>query len=187
MVKRALTTPRILLAVPDDGDAELLMGYHRENREHLQPWEPERPEAHYRSSAYWRRRLEGNLRDHQAGRAYHFILIDPLGGEMMGAVSFSNVVRGPFCAAHLGYSLAEKRQGAGLMFEALSALIPHIFETAGLHRIMANYMPENLKSGNLLQRLGFEREGYARAYLYIAGQWRDHVLTSRINESGDTD
>ncbi|CAI8722972.1 hypothetical protein EMIT051CA3_10054 [Pseudomonas chlororaphis] len=29
----------------------------------------------------------------------------------------------------------------------------------------------------------FEREGYARAYLQIAGRWQDHVLTARVNDA----
>ena len=33
-------------------------------------------------------------------------------------------------------------------------------------------------SGALLARLGFEKEGYAKDYLLIDGQWRDHVLTA---------
>ena len=47
-----------------------------------------------------------------------------------------------------------------------------------IHRIMANYMPHNQRSGGLLARLGFEKEGYAKDYLLIDGQWRDHVLTA---------
>ena len=31
------------------------------------------------------------------------------------------------------------------------------------------------------RRLGFEREGYARAYLLIAGRWQDMVLNSLVN------
>jgi [ribosomal protein S5]-alanine N-acetyltransferase len=33
----------------------------------------------------------------------------------------------------------------------------------------------------LLNRLGFIPEGYARNYLRINGEWRDHVLTSLTN------
>ena len=36
------------------------------------------------------------------------------------------------------------------------------------------------RSGRLLERLGFEREGYARRYLCIAGAWEDHVLTALV-------
>ncbi|TND51068.1 30S ribosomal protein S5 alanine N-acetyltransferase, partial [Aeromonas dhakensis] len=35
--------------------------------------------------------------------------------------------------------------------------------------------------GALLERLGFEREGYAKEYLMINGRWEDHILTSRLN------
>ena len=43
---------------------------------------------------------------------------------------------------------------------------------------MANDMPHNKRSGDLLARLGFEKEGYAKDYLLIDGEWRDHVLTA---------
>ncbi|RQM45250.1 GNAT family N-acetyltransferase, partial [Aeromonas caviae] len=58
------------------------------------------------------------------------------------------------------------------------------FRERGLHRIMASYMPANLRSGALLERLGFEQAGYARDYLMINGRWEDHVLTALINPAG---
>jgi len=73
-------------------------------------------------------------------------------------------------------------QGQGLMYEALQCAIGFVFGELGLHRVMANYRPENERSHRLLRRLGFEQEGHARAYLHIDGHWRDHVLTSLINE-----
>ncbi|RLS12169.1 30S ribosomal protein S5 alanine N-acetyltransferase, partial [Acinetobacter baumannii] len=72
--------------------------------------------------------------------------------------------------------------GQGLMFEALQPLIRYMQRQERMHRIMANYMPHNHRSGNLLARLGFEREGYAKDYLMIDGQWRDHVLTALTNK-----
>ncbi|BBN52682.1 hypothetical protein TRE132_08070 [Pseudomonas chlororaphis subsp. aurantiaca] len=69
------------------------------------------------------------------------------------------------------------------MHEALQTAIGHMFDELKLHRIMANYIPDNQRSAALLERLGFEREGYARAYLQIAGRWQDHVLTARVNDA----
>lgn len=46
---------------------------------------------------------------------------------------------------------------------------------------MANYMPANARSAAVLQRLGFTIEGTARDYLFLAGAWQDHVLTSLTN------
>ncbi len=81
----------------------------------------------------------------------------------------------------MGYSLAETEQSKGYMTEALQAAIQYVFQELNMHRIMANYMPHNQRSGNVLKRLGFVVEGYARDYLLIKGQWQDHILTSLTN------
>jgi ribosomal-protein-alanine N-acetyltransferase len=70
------------------------------------------------------------------------------------------------------------------MAEVLEAGLTLAFGQLDLHRVMANYLPRNERSARLLARLGFEREGYARAYLRIAGQWEDHVLTAKIRDTG---
>ena len=67
------------------------------------------------------------------------------------------------------------------MSEGLRAANAFIFATMRLHRIMANFRPENERSRRLLQRLGFVEEGFARNYLFIDGAWRDHVLTALVN------
>jgi ribosomal-protein-alanine N-acetyltransferase len=69
------------------------------------------------------------------------------------------------------------------MFEALSLTNAYMFDDLGLHRIMAGYLPHNERSGKLLDRLGFEKEGLARKYLKINGRWEDHLLTSLINDT----
>lgn len=81
----------------------------------------------------------------------------------------------------MGYALAESAQGHGYMTEAARAGIEFIFQEIRLHRIMANYMPHNVRSAAVLQRLGFTIEGTARNYLFLADAWQDHVLTSLTN------
>ena len=179
-----LTTERLVLTVPSAADAERLAAYHRENREHLAPWEPVRPEAYF-TPEYWLGVLPGIAADALADRAFAFVLAERLrpDGPLLGRCALTNIVRGPFQAAYLGFSLAESAVGHGFMFEALSALIPFAFEELNLHRIMANHVPENVRSGKLLARLGFRKEGLAPAYLLIHGAWRDHVLTSLVNSA----
>jgi len=100
----------------------------------------------------------------------------------MGYVNLSNIVRGAFQACYVGYGLAEESVGRGLMTEALRAVIDFAWGTLKLHRVMANYLPENERSAKVLAGLGFEVEGYAKKYLYIDGRWQDHVLTALTNE-----
>jgi len=83
------------------------------------------------------------------------------------------------------YQIAQAHEGRGLMTEALRASNRFVFEGLRLHRIMANYRPENERSGRLLERLGFAREGVAKDYLFIDGAWRDHVLTALVNPAFD--
>jgi ribosomal-protein-alanine N-acetyltransferase len=101
--------------------------------------------------------------------------------EIIGDVNVTNLIRGAFQAAYLGYELDRAHVGKGLMHEALLASIAHVFAHLNLHRLMANHVPSNERSGRLLRRLGFSVEGYARDYLLLDGVWKDHVLTSLLN------
>ena len=175
-----LVTDRLTLEFPASGMAARLLDYHQPNRDHLRPWEPERPNEFYTIEA-----VEGQLdrmrRQVEEQTAAHWLICAHDGGDIIGVCSFTNIVRGPFQACHLGFSLGGDYQGKGLMHEALAAAISHVFEVHKLHRIMANYQPTNHRSEKLLCRLGFEREGLAKKYLKINGRWADHVLTSLIN------
>jgi ribosomal-protein-alanine N-acetyltransferase len=72
--------------------------------------------------------------------------------------------------------MGEPYAGQGYMSRAVRAAIAYGFEKQGLHRIEAACLPNNEPSKRLLERVGFRQEGYARAYLNINGQWRDHLL-----------
>lgn len=182
-----LTLPcqRLTLAVLDPDQAPLESAFYQRNQRHLAPWSPIRT-TDYFSTEQIRRRLEIQASAFEAGLAVHMALLTPDGEQMIGACNFSGIIRGAFQACYLGYHIDEAHQGKGLMQEALEAAIAYIFETQNLHRIMANYIPGNERSARLLERLGFEREGYAKAYLNIAGRWQDHVLTARVNPRFET-
>lgn len=175
-----LRSPRLLLRPLMPAEAPLLIRYKLENRAHLALWEPER-DADYYTLEMTRRRLRERQAAFRQGTALHLALLTPDEDEVMGQCDFTQIVRGPFQACYLGFAIAARHQGRGLMYEALSLAIPYVFDELGLHRIMAGYMPDNARSERLLTRLGFQREGYARAYLKIAGRWQDHVLTALIN------
>jgi ribosomal-protein-alanine N-acetyltransferase len=69
-----------------------------------------------------------------------------------------------------------------MMTDALATLIPFSFATLRLHRLEAACIPTNTASIRLLEKSGFEREGYARQYLCINGIWQDHLLYARIKD-----
>ena len=177
-----LETARLRLSLPRLGDADALVAHLTRNHERLEPWSPpEAPGARTREGA--RRRIESMHAEYRAQTGVRFWLRrkgEP-NGDFVGAASLTNIVFGAFRACYLGYHLDGAAVGQGLMQEALEVVIGYAFDELRLHRIMANYLPTNERSGRLLRRLGFVVEGYARDYLFIGGAFRDHVLTSRTN------
>jgi ribosomal-protein-alanine N-acetyltransferase len=89
-------------------------------------------------------------------------------------VNLSEIVRGSFQSAYLGFYAFAPHHGHGYMSEGLSLVIADAFKRGGLHRLEANIQPTNGRSIALVNRLGFRLEGYSRRYLKISGRWRDH-------------
>lgn len=175
-----LLTERLIVRPALGGDALQIQAYNLANREHLQPWQPLRPDGFFELDNVIQR-LTRTEHDRLAGRCLHLLICERDSGAMIGECNFSNIMLGAFQACHLGYSLAAHAQGKGLMSEALRCAIGYVFEALKLHRIMANYRPENQRSARVLSSLGFQREGFAHSYLKINGEWADHVLTALIN------
>ena len=94
--------------------------------------------------------------------------------EIVGVINLNGIARGSFLNASLGYYVGRPYAGQGYMTEGLHAAVRFAFETLGLHRLEANIQPNNAPSINLVQRCGFQNEGFSPQFLYIAGAWRAH-------------
>jgi ribosomal-protein-alanine N-acetyltransferase len=176
-----LETARLVSVPVGLEHAAAQLAYYERNQAHLAPWEPVRPSG-FLTLRYWQdaaRRAVDDARHDAVHRFVSFARDDPT--TMVASVNLSNVVRGVFAAAHIGYSVDADRQGLGYGREAVGAVVDYAFATLRLHRIMANYQPANERSARLLRQLGFVPEGFARDYLYINGAWRDHILTAKHN------
>ncbi|HHF3131784.1 TPA: ribosomal protein S5-alanine N-acetyltransferase [Vibrio diabolicus] len=170
----------LLLRTAEIGDADMIAEYFQGNREYLKPFEPKREEAFFSVNGWLQKLIKLNEL-HRMGLGYYCLLVRASSGEMLGTISFSNLSRFPFYSCNVGYSLAEKAQGHGYMRRGLTMACDYMFNVQKLHRIQAGYMPHNKRSEAVLEHVGFNREGYAKDYLLINGEWQDHVLTSLIN------
>ncbi|HMB70489.1 MAG TPA: GNAT family N-acetyltransferase [bacterium] len=102
--------------------------------------------------------------------------------DLVGVVNVSEIVRGVFQSAYLGFYAFAPHEGHGYMSAALSAVIGKCFRKHGLHRLEANIQPENTRSIALVRRLGFRKEGFSERYLKIDGRWRDHERWAILRE-----
>ncbi len=101
---------------------------------------------------------------------------------LVGVYNFSEIVRGAFQSAYLGYFAFAPLAGKGLMSEGLALALDVAFGKLKLHRVEVNIQPNNARSLALATRLGFTREGYSRQYVKISGRWRDHVRFAMLAE-----
>ncbi len=175
---------RIELAAPRL--APLHAQFFARNRAHFAPWDPPRP-AGFETAAYWERELAQVQAEFADGRSVRFVALVHADGSprLVARANFSQIFRGAFQSCVLGYQIDREFEGQGLMHEMLAACIGAMFGDFGLHRIQAAFLPENVRSERLLARLGFDRIGVAREYLFIAGAWRDHVLMALTNPDFD--
>lgn len=178
-----LHTERLLLRASDPAFAAALAAYHQRNRQAHAPWSPPMPETLFTVDGQ-HERLSTAAKAEAMGTQIGWLLClrdstHDDGHSVIGHARLSQIERGPFHNAMLGYAIDRAHEGRGLMHEALVAALADAFgPRVALHRVQANARPENTRSLALLARLGFEREGLARQYLFIDGAWRDHVMTA---------
>jgi ribosomal-protein-alanine N-acetyltransferase len=84
--------------------------------------------------------------------------------------------------AEVGYILNRQYWRMGLMNEALEAMIDYAFSGLGLHRLEADTDTNNAASLALLEKLGFQREGYFRERWYVNGQRQDSVMLGLLEQ-----
>lgn len=174
-----LRTARLTLRASDPAFAEAAADYYRRNREAHARWNPPQADTMF-SVEGQRERLAHSAAAVAAGTLVGWWMFTyAVPHQAIGQIHLSQIARGAFCNAMLGYSIDTAHEGRGLMREALEAVLADAFGRLRLHRVQANARPENTRSLGLLARLGFEREGLAREYLFIDGAWRDHVMTAR--------
>lgn len=94
--------------------------------------------------------------------------------NLIGVFNLSEIVRGAFQSAYLGFYAVIDYAGAGYMSAALKCVLQEVFNGMQLHRVEANIQPDNQRSIQLVKNNGFRLEGYSPRYLNINGQWRDH-------------
>lgn len=173
---------RVYLRLPRLADHKPWAQLRSDSRGYLTPWEPSWPADDLTRTAF-RQRLAAYARELELGEAFPFFVFRREDDAIVGGVRLFNIRRGVSQTGVLGYWSGQAHAGQGYTTEAVKAVIDFAFGPLGLHRLEAACMPHNARSAGLLSRCGFSEEGYARAYLKINGEWRDHRLFGLIAPS----
>jgi ribosomal-protein-alanine N-acetyltransferase len=162
-------------------DAEIVLEMRVRNRHHFLTGEPLRDDRFYTLAAQ-RQQLEALAAERIAGtREQLGVFVD---GALSGYVSLSQIFRGAFQNAYLGYAIDLAHVGRGLATEAVRGAVEHAWDI-GLHRVQANVATTNHASRRVLEKNGFRHEGTALRYLHIGGAWTDHHMFAKTVEEDD--
>jgi ribosomal-protein-alanine N-acetyltransferase len=180
----AIAGAGVTLRVPQGGDYAEWAALRESSRDFLVPWEPTWPADDLTRGAF-RRRLRRYAEDLRNDLAYAFLIFRSEDDALVGGLTLANIRRGVAQAGSIGYWTGAPFARKGHMTAAMRALVPFSFGTLRLHRMEAACIPGNTASVRLLEKTGFQREGYARNYLCINGVWQDHLLYARLKDDPD--
>jgi [ribosomal protein S5]-alanine N-acetyltransferase len=162
-------------------DAPSLLELRLADRDFLADFEPHRQPSYFTRSGQ-AAEIAADEVDDRAGGGHAFGIFQTEDERLAGRVRLSNVVRGAWHNATLGYFVARSYSGRGVGTEAVDLTLGFAFEEARLHRVQAGVMPHNHASRRVLEKNGFRLEGRAERYLYIAGAWQDHDIYALTQE-----
>jgi len=168
---------KIKIGVLTPGDAEEVLEFHLRNREFLKSFEPSRDEGFYTLSSQ-KHTLTESYKQFLNGNGVNLGIYKDK--KIIGKIRISNIVMGVFKNAFIGYSMDEKEQNKGYMKEAVKLVVTYAFEELELHRIEATTLVDNEKSQSVLRNCGFRELGISEKYLYVNGEWRDHMVFYKV-------
>jgi ribosomal-protein-alanine N-acetyltransferase len=156
---------RLTLASPSEQLREQVLKAMRLSRDFQRPWVyPPTTNAAY----------DLLLKRHAGDDFEAFLFLRRDNGELVGSCNLSQIFRGNFKNAYMGFAAVAGHARQGYMREGLSLVLNRAFGPMRLHRVEANVQPANLASRSLVASLGFVLEGLSERYLKIGGRWRDH-------------
>ncbi|MDH4110973.1 MAG: GNAT family N-acetyltransferase [Gammaproteobacteria bacterium] len=100
--------------------------------------------------------------------------------ELAGAISLK--IDPESNRAELGYWLGEPYWGRGYCSEAALAVLRYGFDELKLNRIHASHFARNPASGRVLQKIGMQHEGIARAHVRKWDGYEDLVLYGLLRD-----
>jgi [ribosomal protein S5]-alanine N-acetyltransferase len=169
-----LTGERIYLRPFEEGDAHALLRIIKRNRTFWGKTEPAWQADYYT--------LEGQLQNIrffrdgiQKGQFYTLGIYDRRTHILMGIINLYEIKGTPFQSGVVGYAIDKDQNGKGLGTESLRLLLSFAFNTLRLNRVSAEVMPRNYPSIRVLEKAGFQKEGFRRDNILIQGNWESHL------------
>lgn len=179
--KTRYESDRLYLRILKPNYGRQVLEYYKRNYNFLKEWEPKRANDFY-TLRYHKNSLRNDYYEFKDKKLVRFWIIKKDDNKIIGNMCYSNIIMGSFKSCFLGYKLDKDEINNGYMTEAIDKTVQIMFDDFGLHRIEANVIPRNARSLRVMEKLGFEREGFSKRYLEINNVWEDHIHFAKYND-----
>jgi RimJ/RimL family protein N-acetyltransferase len=173
-----LKTPRLILRRFTDNDLEPFLAYRSDPEvSRYQGWgEPYTREMAEEFILEMKTRQPG-----EPGQWFQWAIDLRTNGEMIGDCAFYLLERDTR-QAEIGVTLSRNYQGQGHAQEAILRLLEYLFGELELHRVCANCDPENTPAWQILERMGFRREGHFIESLWFKGRYASEYWYAMLRQ-----
>jgi ribosomal-protein-alanine N-acetyltransferase len=117
----------------------------------------------------------------EQGRPVHWA-IRSTDDTLIGGCGFDDFQVGKSHRGEVGYWLAKPFWGQGIMTAVVQRICRHAFEEFGLVKITAHVFPHNPASARVLEKCGFQPEGFLRRHFHKDGKFLDARLLALLHE-----
>ena len=164
MQKQTPLMPEVIIRAPLISDKSNFIAAMQRSQALHHPW-VKAPQTAAEFDEYLQRSLQPNQKS--------FLVCDQ-DNRIAGVFNISEIVRGCFQNAFLGFYAVVDYADKSYMNAGLKLVLQYVFNELTLHRLEANIQPENTRSIQLVKKNGFRHEGFSPHYLKIDGEWRGH-------------
>lgn len=176
-----MTPAHTSIRLIDVADAPAIASHLARDAKEFARWGPTRPDEFYTTPGQVSR-INELLDIHRKGGGWPGVIVAD--DVVIGQVTVSTILRGPFQKGFLGYWVASTFQNRGHASHAVGLALRVMTEELGLYRAEAHTRMENLASQKVLKTNGFTSWGIAHAHIYIDSAWHDEVFWERTLASG---
>lgn len=134
---------------------------------------PQTLEAAVEEVSYW-----GGL--FPSKRSIYWAIVLKENNKMIGTAGF-NMISFPNSRAEISYDLDPNYWGKGIMLRSIKAILKFADYILGIVRIQATVITTNERSIKVLERCGFQQEGYLRKYEVVEGELKDYYMYARVD------
>ncbi|MCR5587583.1 MAG: GNAT family N-acetyltransferase [Lachnospiraceae bacterium] len=177
-----IKTDRLIIHPANIEFTDQVLDYYVRNREFFSFAEPYHPDSYYTIDSIRETLAVESVKMYKNAGCYFYAALKDEPDKIIFSASFANLRGKPYFSTIFGYDLDEKYQRHGYATEACKATIEALLKNLRIHRIEARVLLDNQKSINILENLGFEKEGIEKQGIYIKGQFQDHIRYAYINK-----